>query len=85
MTARQDAAVPVLAILVLVGIALLLVGLVVIAITLQAILALFLVAMGGYLFFRPERLSGYGPTARMVIPILLILLAILVYSGWLEV
>ena len=80
---NSGAALPVIAVLVLIGIGLGIVGLIVVAITLRAVIAVFLVLMGGYLLVRSEKLKAYGHTASIAIPIILILLGIAVYARWL--
>ena len=85
MRADRLAAFPVMGVLVLVGVALLLVGLLVLAVTLQAVLSVGLVALGGALFIFPNRLEGFGPRGKAVIPLILVFLGILVYTGWIEV
>ena len=79
------AALPMVAILAIIGGVLIFVGLLVMALTLKAILAVALVLMGGYLFIRPDRLAGLGNTAKIAVPLVLIVLAVIVYSGHLEV
>ncbi len=85
MRSDQKGALPMLAVLVIIGAVLLFVGLIVIAITIQAILALFLAGAGVYLLLRPERMAGMPQMAKLAVPIILIVLAIGVFGGWWEV
>lgn len=82
---RSDSgALPLLAVLVIIGAVLLFVGLIVLYLTLKMILALLLAGVGLYLLIKPERMAGLDPRMKMVAPILLIVLGLAVYAGWLE-
>ena len=72
---------PLIAILVIVGIGLLLVGWVIVALTMKSMIAILLVGAGVYLFVRPSATSGMGAQARLFVPFLLIVLGVLFYSG----
>jgi hypothetical protein len=80
----NQGALPLLAILVIIGVVLLLMGWIVIALTMQSMLAIILVGAGLYLFVRPSALSGLGTQARIAVPLVLIVLGIVVYGGLLS-
>ena len=79
---RDDGALPMVVIVVIIGFIMLIVALFAIAITLQVILALFLVGAGMYLLLRSDKIAGLGNTAKIVVPFALIVLGIAVYGGW---
>jgi len=72
---------PLIAILVIVGIGLLLVGWVIVALTMKSMIAILLVGAGIYLFVRPSATSGMGAQAKIAVPLVLILLGVLFYAG----
>lgn len=79
----KSGAFPMLAVLVIIGFVLLLVGWIVIAVTFEMALAVILVGAGLYLLVKSERLAGFGPQGKMLVPLVLIVLGIAVYAGWL--
>lgn len=70
-----------LVLLVIVGIGLLVVGWIVVAFTMKSVIAILLVGMGLYLFVKPSAVSSMGAQAKVAVPLILIVLGILVYSG----
>ena len=72
---------PLIAILVIVGIGLLLVGWVIVALTMKSMIAILLVGAGVYLYVRPSATSGMGAQAKIAVPLVLILLGVLLYAG----
>jgi hypothetical protein len=81
----SEAALPVLIVFAIIGVVLL-IGLMVVAfLTLKMILVLFLGGAGLLLLIRPHYLSGLSPTMKVLVPMVFIVLAVLVYSGILEV
>jgi len=81
---NDQGALPLLAILIIIGFILLIGGWVIIALTMQSMLAIILVGAGLYLFVRPSALSGLGTQARIAVPLVLIVLGIVVYGGLLS-
>lgn len=83
--ANESAVLPVLVVFAIIGV-ILLIGLMVVAyFTLKMILVLFLGGAGLLLLFKPQYLSGLSPSMRVLVPMILMGLAVLVYSGLLEV
>ena len=80
----NQGALPLLAVLVIIGVVLLLMGWIVIALTMQSMLAIILVGAGLYLLVRPSALSGLGTQGRIAVPLVLIVLGIVVYGGLLS-
>ena len=72
------AAIPLIFILVVVGAVLLLGGWIIVALTMNAMLAILLVGAGVYLFVRPQGLDGQMKT---YVPLLLIIIGVLLYAG----
>ena len=87
MKSDENGFLPVMGMVILVVIAILLVMsvMVVAFFTLSMILTLLFVGAGVYLFINPKLLQSLGPTAKFAVPIGLILLGVLVYTGILEV
>ena len=81
---NDQGALPLLAILIIIGFLLLIGGWVIIALTMQSMLAIILVGAGLYLLVRPSALSGLGTQARIAVPLVLIVLGIVVYGGLLS-
>lgn len=73
-----------MAVLVIIGAILLFVGLIIFTLTLGTILALLFIGSGLYLLVKPEKLAGMNPQMKMVVPLVLIVLGVAVYAGWLE-
>lgn len=81
MKMNDDGILPLIAILVILGIGLLLVGWVIVALTMKSMIAILLVGAGVYLFIRPSATSGMGSQAKIAIPLVLIVLGVLFYAG----
>ncbi len=56
-------------------------GWIVIALTTKTLLTILLVGAGLYLFVRPKTLATFGPQARLLVPLALIIIGLLVYGG----
>jgi hypothetical protein len=76
---------PLLVIVAIVGVVLAVVMLTALTLTLGTVLALVFVGAGLYLLVKPERLAGMGATMKMIVPLVLIMLGVAVYAGWLGV
>ena len=72
---------PLIAILVIVGVGLLLVGWIIVALTMKSMIAILLVGAGVYLYVRPNATSGMGSQARIFVPLVLIIIGVLFYAG----
>jgi hypothetical protein len=53
----------------------------VIAFTMKSMIAILLIGAGVYLFVRPNAVSGMGAQAKIAVPLILIVLGVLFYSG----
>lgn len=71
-------ALPILAVLVIIGIVLLLAGWIIIALTMKSMIAILLIGAGVYLLIRPQGLTGQS---RTLVPIALILIGVFFYAG----
>lgn len=84
-TWTRDGVLPVIAVMAIIAVVLV-IGLMIVAyLTLDMLLVLFLAGAGFYLLVRPQYLSGLPAQWKVIIPIMLILLAVLVWSGILGV
>ena len=79
---NNEGVLPLLVIIVILGIVLLFGVMILAALTLKMILTLLLVGVGVYLLIKPGLLSGVGATGKWAVPIILIVLGIAVYGGW---
>ena len=80
----NQGALPLLVIVVIVGILLFFGGVILAWFTMKMWLTLLLVGVGIYLLVKPNLLSGVPAQAKWLIPLVLIVLGIAVYGGWLS-
>jgi len=78
MRMDDKAALPLIAIFVIVGIIVLFAGWILIALTMKSMITLLLVGVGVYLLVKPQGLQG---NARVYVPIALIILGVAFYAG----
>jgi hypothetical protein len=84
MRMDDKGALPLLVIVVILGILLLFGGVILAYLTMKMWLTLLLIGAGLYLLIKPNLLSGVGATGKWAIPLVLIVLGIAVYGGWLS-
>jgi hypothetical protein len=82
---NKDGVLPLLAVLVIIGVVLVMGMMIVAFLTLKMLLVLLLGGSGLYLFIRPDRLTGLPAWAKMGVPLILMAMAILVYTEVLEI
>jgi len=82
---NNQAVLPILVIIVILGIVLLFGVMILAALTLKMILTLLLVGVGVYLLIKPQLLSTMPPVGKWAVPIVLIVLGIAVYGGWVKI
>ena len=78
---NNEGVLPLIPILIIVGLAILLLGWIVIALTMKAMIAILLVGAGVYLFVRPAATSNMGAQAKIAVPLFLIIVGVLFYAG----
>ena len=82
---NKEGVLPLLAVLVIIGVVLV-IGLMIVAfLTLKMLLVLILGGSGLYLLIKPSILTGLPPWARIGVPLMLMFMAILVYTEVLEI
>lgn len=84
MMRDSQGALPLLVIVVIVGILLLFGGVILAWFTMKMWLTLLLVGAGLYLLIKPNLLTGVPAAGKWAIPLVLIVLGIAVYGGWLS-
>ena len=82
---NNEGVLPLLIIFVILGIVLLFGVMILAALTLKMILTLLLVGVGVYLLIKPQLLSTMPPVGKWAVPIVLIVLGIAVYGGWVKI
>ena len=85
MRTSTEGAIPLLLIIVVLAIILLFGGMILAYLTMKMWLTLLLVGVGIYLLIKPKLLSGVPAAGKWAIPLVLVVLGIAVYGGWLSV
>ena len=80
----NQGAIPLIAILIIVGVLLVFGGVILAYLTMKMWLTLLLVGVGIYLLIKPNLLTGVPAAGKWAIPMVLIVLGIAVYGGWLS-